>query len=347
MPKVTVIVPNYNHARYLPRRLDSILGQDFGDIEVLFFDDASPDHSRAVFEAHAASSDRRVRAIFNERNSGSTFVQWNRGFREAKGEYLWIAESDDFAEASLLSELVLRLDAHPRVGLAYCESWIVDQDDVIISLASTVHAGAFEPERWKTDFVNDGREECRRYLIRGNTVPNASAVLLRKSIVDRVGPVPEDVKLAGDWLMWVRMLRVSDVAFVARPLNYFRTHGATVRSRTVQGGVWMENTFRVWNTIAREADVSRAHRAEIARSLAWTWWASLGKDHGAPAPWGTHFRIFRQILAMDPWVAPTLAFATAHKALGRSGLLGVARTVKRSVSRGERVAVPAGERTSS
>jgi hypothetical protein len=345
MPKVTVIVPNYNHARYLPRRLDSILGQDFGDIEVLFLDDASLDHSRAVFEAHAASSDRRVRAIFNERNSGSTFVQWNRGFREARGEYLWIAESDDFAEPSLLSELVLRLNAHAGVGLAYCDSWIVDQDDVILSLASTVHGGDVDRERWKADFINDGREECRRYLIRGNTVPNASAVLLRKSVIDWVGPAPENMKLCGDWMTWARMLLVSDVAFVARPLNYFRTHSTTVRSRTVQGGLCMEETFRVWNTIARKAGVSRADRAEIGRSLAWTWWAFLGKDRGVPATWGRHFQIFRQILAMDPWVAPTLAFTMAHKTLGRSGLLNLARTVKRSVSRRKGGAVPAEERT--
>src|SRR3954454_23268459 len=115
MPKVTVIIPSYNHARYLPRRLDSVLGQTFGDFEVLFLDDASSDGSRAVFEAHAASSDPRVRALFNESNSGSTFKQWNRGLREARGEYVWIAESDDYADQSLLAELVECLDAHPNV----------------------------------------------------------------------------------------------------------------------------------------------------------------------------------------------------------------------------------------
>src|SRR5262245_42246739 len=131
MPKVTVVIPNYNYARYLPRRIESVLGQTFGDFEVLLLDDASIDESREVIARYAG--DPRVRTIFNDRNSGSTFKQWNRGFREARGEYIWIAESDDYADLSLLAKLVDRLDGHPSVGLAYCQSWVVDTDDMIVS----------------------------------------------------------------------------------------------------------------------------------------------------------------------------------------------------------------------
>src|SRR5262245_33958694 len=77
LPRVTIIVPNYNHARYLDLRLGSILGQTFRDFELLFLDDASTDESRRVFSAYV--SDPRVRASFNDRNSGSPFRQWNRG----------------------------------------------------------------------------------------------------------------------------------------------------------------------------------------------------------------------------------------------------------------------------
>src|SRR5262249_7024813 len=124
--KVTVITPGYNHARYLPQRLESILAQTYRDFELIVLDDASTDGSRAVIESYL--HDPRARAVFNERNSGSPFKQWTLGLRQARGEYVWIAESDDYAEPTLLEALVDRLDRHPNAGLAMCRSWIVDQD---------------------------------------------------------------------------------------------------------------------------------------------------------------------------------------------------------------------------
>ena len=85
MPRVTVVTPNYNHARYLPKRIDSILAQTFQDIELLILDDASTDNSREIIESY--SKNQRVKAIFNQLNTGSTFKQWNLGLSQAKGEY--------------------------------------------------------------------------------------------------------------------------------------------------------------------------------------------------------------------------------------------------------------------
>jgi glycosyltransferase involved in cell wall biosynthesis len=89
--KVSVVVPNYNHARFLRKRVDSILGQTFQDFELILLDDCSTDDSRSVLSKYA--DDPRVRIEFNEVNSGSTFKQWNKGVWLAHGEYVWIAES--------------------------------------------------------------------------------------------------------------------------------------------------------------------------------------------------------------------------------------------------------------
>ena len=104
MPRVSIIVPNFNHEPYLAQRLDSIFGQVEQDFELIFLDDASTDRSLEVFERYA--DDPRVRAVFNETNSGCPFVQWNRGFELARGEFVWLAESDDFAEPDFLSALL-------------------------------------------------------------------------------------------------------------------------------------------------------------------------------------------------------------------------------------------------
>src|ERR1700740_1180691 len=117
MPTVSVVVPNYNHGRFLRQRIDSILGQTFQDFELILVDGCSTDNSRPILSSYAG--DPRVRIELNSANSGSPFKQWNKGVRLARGEYVWIAESDDYAEASFLERLIAVLDSDPMVLLAY------------------------------------------------------------------------------------------------------------------------------------------------------------------------------------------------------------------------------------
>jgi glycosyltransferase involved in cell wall biosynthesis len=185
MPKVTVITPNYNHARYLPQRLDSILNQTFKDFELIILDNASTDNSREVIESYARDS--RVKAIFNARNNGSTFKRWNLGLSHANGDYIWFAEADDYAESALLETLVDRLDRHPNVGLAVCQSWAVDEDSNKLYSFLDVWESLMRSPHWRTDYVNCGHDECANYLFLHNTISNASAVLLRRGVLDRAG----------------------------------------------------------------------------------------------------------------------------------------------------------------
>jgi glycosyltransferase involved in cell wall biosynthesis len=231
MPKVTVITPNFNHARYLPRRIDSILDQTFQDIELIILDDASTDNSREVIESYA--KDPRVKTIFNAENTGSTFKQWNRGLSHARGEYVWFAESDDYAHPSFLETLVDRLERHPNVGLAYCQSWVIDADDNLLYNYLETLERENDTTRWRADYVNSGHDECPSYLFWHNTIPNASAVLLRRRILERAGGPAKDMLLYGDLHTYINVLSISDIAFVSSPLNYFRQHQNNVRSRVL------------------------------------------------------------------------------------------------------------------
>src|ERR1019366_7942234 len=108
-PLVSVIIPSYNHEKHLLERLRTVADQALRDIEIILLDDASSDGSLGILWEFAAN-DKRARLLRNERNSGSTFKQWRKGIREARGKYIWIAESDDMAEVSLLETLVERLE---------------------------------------------------------------------------------------------------------------------------------------------------------------------------------------------------------------------------------------------
>ena len=95
--KVSVIIPNYNHAKFLKQRIDTVINQTYRDFEIIIIDDCSTDNSREIIEEYA-SRYHFISGYFNTSNSGSPFTQWDSGVNKAKGEFIWIAESDDFAE---------------------------------------------------------------------------------------------------------------------------------------------------------------------------------------------------------------------------------------------------------
>ena len=264
MPRVSIIVPNYNYARFLEQRLGSIERQTYRDFEVILLDDASTDDSLQVLQRFAR--EHHCQLVCNEHNSGSAFKQWNKGLKLATGQYVWIAETDDYADDRFLEILVGRLERNPECGVAYCNSLAVDASSHIIE---PVQPTMYDVDltRWQRDFVGSGREECIRYLIRESTIQNASAVVFKRDLCDVVGGADESLKLAADWKLWASLLCVSDLAFVAEPLNYFRTHGSSVRGRT---RTWTEITegLQVMKYIVERLDVPRDALEDLHARLA-------------------------------------------------------------------------------
>src|ERR1700740_345808 len=157
MPKVSIVVPNYNHAKYLRQRIESVLTQTYRDFEVILLDDCSTDESRTILREY--TSDKRVRLEFNEVNSGSPFKQWKKGLEMASGKYIWIAESDDYANPRLLERLVAVLESDPAVVFAYCRSSVVEEGGTVAGFVDS-RLRHLEPQRWTADFCAEGREEC-------------------------------------------------------------------------------------------------------------------------------------------------------------------------------------------
>ena len=227
IPTVSVIIPNYNHAPYLPQRIESVLAQTYQSFELIILDDCSTDDSRTIISNYA-TQDERIQTIFNTVNSGSPFAQWNKGVALANGRYVWIAESDDYADPRLLETLVARLEQHPGVGVAYCQSWVVNaQGEIIDNMRRWTDT--LDTEHWKQDYLNNGRTENQHFLFHKPTIPNTSAVVFRKEYYAAAGGADEHLVMCGDWLHWIKMLEHTDIYFVAEPLNYFRRHEATTR----------------------------------------------------------------------------------------------------------------------
>ncbi len=296
MPKVSVIVPNYNHARFLRQRVDSILAQTFQDFELVLLDDCSTDGSRSILREYA--SDPRVRLEFNDANSGSAFKQWNKGIRLAQGEYVWIAESDDYADPHLLERLVAVLESNPAIAYAYCRSWRVTEDDRKDGFGD-FYLAYLDASRWTTDYCADGRDECRDYFIHQNAVPNASGVVFRKEIYERVGGADESLRLCGDWKLWAAMALTGKVAYVAEPLNFFRFHEATVRSRSTQASRDVAERLRVIRWILERVTPTDVARERLCKLYSFYWVPAIMSRHVPP---DLKRSILSDVKAIDPHV---------------------------------------------
>lgn len=312
MARVSVVVPNYNHQRFLRRRIESILEQTYQDFELILLDDASTDDSVRILEKYR--DDPRITIVVNEANSGSPFPQWNRGVQLACCEYVWIAEADDDAEPELLESLVRELDSDPAVVLAYCQSWIIDEQGNRLCNARS-WTDRFDKVRWTRNFHNKGSEEARRYLVLGNTIPNASAVVFRRSAFIAAGGAPTSMRLCGDLMMWVALALRGDIAFVSKPLNCFRQHSGTVRASTSSLRL-LHEWLDVLVTIETHAGIPHELRQELAHKF-WHRWRSEFWDFQYPVTLSGIWRTGSFLTRMDRATGMRFLFLfSLRKAIG-------------------------------
>ena len=229
--KISIILPNYNHERYLRERIESILNQSYQNFELIILDDLSSDNSRDIINTYK-NHPKVSHVLFNKENSGSTFKQWNKGIDLAEGDWIWIAESDDLAEVDLLDNLVKGIECYPKTVLAYCQSSRINSEGKITGSWKDWTKNL--PLDFNKNFNYEGKTFITSALIDRNVIPNASAVLFRKDIYYEVKKVDQDIRYNADWLLWLKILLKGDVFFCAKELNNFRYHSESVIAKSAK-----------------------------------------------------------------------------------------------------------------
>lgn len=224
-PLVSVIVPNYNHARYLEQRLDSVFGQTYPNFEVIILDDCSTDNSLEVIKRYK-DNPHLSQIVVNETNSGSVFKQWDKGINLAKGDLIWIAESDDYCELNMLEELVIAYTNRPNSVIAYAPVVFVNDEGKVERYYS---------KEGRTKIIN-GKSYIVRYLAFENTIHNASCAIFSKQAAMAISKSYLNYSGVGDWWFWTFMAEKGDVVIVNKHLSFFRRHeGATTNKQTANG----------------------------------------------------------------------------------------------------------------
>ncbi len=314
-PRVSVVVPSYNHGRFLQQRLDTILNQTYQDFEVFVLDDASTDDTREILAGYAPRS--RMEVILRQQNGGSVFRQWNAGVALARGDYVWIAESDDYADESFLEELTAVLDHNPGVGLVKCRSTVVDEEGRTAPDSQEYPA----TRDWSRDFILHGPEDCRLQLTHGNSITNASAVLFRRQLYIDVGWADESYRMCADWLQWSKMMLQSDFAYVAKPLNYFRRHTNTVRQQCLGNVIQDLEDLWVCAYLLSHLPVSRDAAHEVSDRISRRWVRHAIRRSRLKTSLTYDLQVLRLLRQLDPWYAATiikhLACGVLRKSFGK------------------------------
>ena len=211
-PKLSILIPSYNHARFLPEAIESMLAQDFDDYELIIRDDASNDNTRDVLE-HYAKLDSRIRFSINTVNAGMA-QNWNLCLREAHGEYIKLFNSDDklFTKDSL-SKLVAMLDNNPSAAIACSARYVIDEDSNVLEYRDSIG----------TEGLHKGHDVILRCLCNTvNIIGEPAAVLFRKRDVNR--EFDTRFRQISDFVMWIHLLERGDLIHTKEPLNAWRSH---------------------------------------------------------------------------------------------------------------------------
>lgn len=221
---VSIIIPNYNHAPYLKKRIESVLNQTYQDFELIILDDCSTDNSREIIEQYR-NHPKVTHIVFNDTNSGSPFVQWQKGFELTKYDYLWIAESDDYADAKFLEILLPSFKLGEKIGVAFTDSNIVDVSDIIhLNFYKKFRNDRFKTTKWNHDYTKAGIDEITENLFFECTINNTSAMIFKKDLLKYVNfENLKNFKYCGDWYFFISLLNHCDIAYKEKTLNFFKS----------------------------------------------------------------------------------------------------------------------------
>ena len=233
LPKVSVVIPNYNYEKYIESRLTSVFSQTYPIFEIIVLDDKSTDNSVKKIEEVLKRTNIPSKLIVNETNSGSVFKQWRRGAEIASGDLLWIAEADDLAEPTFLEKLVHQYQ-DSNVVMAFSQSKQIDQDSIKLADDYKEYTSDIG-DYWEEDYIIEGSDEIKRALCVKNTIPNVSGAIFRrdpfKETMDKLDSELALLKVAGDWLVYLEILAKGKIAFIHESLNSHRRHISSVTKK--------------------------------------------------------------------------------------------------------------------
>ena len=206
LPLVSINVVTYNQAGFLPETLDSILAQDYQNLEIVIADDASRDATPEIARTYA-KRDKRIKLVLSKKNGG-VVVNCNRGLAACTGHYIIPFSGDDVMLPDKIRAQVEQLEANPKAAFSFHDmEWFESATGQSTRLH---HTQQNPPARTLPD------------LLKHNSI-GGPAVMVRASLLPKGGYNPT-FPHAGDWLLWIEMALQHPFVYLDKPLVRYRRH---------------------------------------------------------------------------------------------------------------------------
>lgn len=302
---VTVVVPCYNYANFLPYAVHSCLSQEEVEVDVIIVDDASTDASLSVAKDLAATHPN-VAVLAHERNRGmvSTF---NDGARIASGEFLVRLDADDLLTPGSLARATQLARAYPSVGLVY---------------GHPIHFATEslpEPRRQASAWtIWPGHDWLRGRCRSAQNVITSPEVLMRRSVLEHIG-YQAPLRHTPDMELWLRIAAFADIAYIhGADQAWHRDHPNSMSATEVDGSLDLGERYEVFETlfgglageIPGADELFQDARAALVNEALYT--AGLELDRGLPDPeLFTAYRAFAK--DVDPGIEGSAAWETLSR----------------------------------
>jgi glycosyltransferase involved in cell wall biosynthesis len=241
-PKVSVCIPLFNHARFLPEAIESVLAQTFRDFEIIVVDDGSEDDGLQIARAYATKYPNRIRVFTHASNENRGISETiNLALEKSAGVYVCGLAPDDLLSPDKLEKQVAFLDLNPQIKWVYAQACCVDENNLVLEGLTLFGA----------DLAKE--VDPLESLIRTNVIPGMT-VLCRRQFMLEVGSHERGL-LYSDWDIWVRALAKSEAAFLPYLVARYRIHG-TNTSVGVEARTNMERGLAVMRSLRKRAETA-------------------------------------------------------------------------------------------
>ncbi len=235
-PLVSVLLPNYNYARYIPSAIESVLRQSYQHFEIYICDDGSTDHSWQVIESYVAR-DRRIHAV-RKPNGGMGSAHYS-AYRDSKGAVICLLDSDDRFLPEKLQLVVDAFCSHPRSGFLLHKMHLVDGEARRLGVTPlrSISTGWVAPSA----------------LRHGGGLPAGmaptSGICMRREIADLVLPLTEHFRRHNDLAVLSLALLMTPLIGIDIPLSEYRYHGANDMATSSITPEWLARTLKALRAV--------------------------------------------------------------------------------------------------
>ncbi|MEP7144207.1 MAG: glycosyltransferase [Ferruginibacter sp.] len=210
MKTISIILPVYNGIPYLQYAIQSVLKQTYQNFEFLILDDCSTDGSWAYLNK---IDDERVQLFKNDNNKG-LFFNLNFLIRQSATPIIKLWSQDDIMYENCIEKIVAFHSRHPQIGFSYTARHYIDAEGKSIDMDITDD----------TPDIVSTRLHARIAFFTGSIAGNIANVAINRAALDKVGLFNEQMKISGDFEMWVRLAKDYPVGFIREPLVQLRNH---------------------------------------------------------------------------------------------------------------------------